>query len=150
MTDSLSTISEPSDDQLPLVVEMAFAMRAERGEPAPALTAGALQDRLHGDDAPRLFCAVINPGATGYVLFQDTFDPASFLPGTHLCDIYVRPEARRHGLGQRLLQHVIDHGRARRRNFVWWATALDNGPMLALTEAMGGRHGEIRSCAIVL
>jgi ribosomal protein S18 acetylase RimI-like enzyme len=45
----------------------------------------------------------------------------------YLADLYVAPQARRCGLGRRLVAAVAADARARDREFVWWVAQARNG-----------------------
>lgn len=77
--------------------------------------------------------------AQGFALFFHNFSTFEGKPGIYLEDLFVRPEARGHGLGKALLVHLaglaLERGCAR---FEWWV--LDwNAPAIGLYKKMGAR-----------
>ncbi len=66
-----------------------------------------LRDCLFGE---RPYAEVViaerNGEAVGFALFFHNFSTFLGRPGIYLEDLYVRPEARGHGLGQQLLAHL--------------------------------------------
>ena len=75
----------------------------------------------------------------GFALFFHNFSTFEGRPGIYLEDLFVRPEARRHGLGKALLSHLaalaVERGCAR---LEWWV--LDwNAPSIAFYKSLGAR-----------
>lgn len=97
-------------------------------EQAPEQVTGTpemLRTWLFGDaPAAESVIAEVDGTPAGFALFHGTFSTWECLPGIWLEDLFVRPEFRRFGVGQRLLSHVaritIDRGYPRME----W-TALD-------------------------
>src|SRR3546814_16795315 len=50
-------------------------------------------------------------GLLGYAMFYDAYEPSYAARGVYMADLYVRPAARRLGLGRRLTAAVADHRR---------------------------------------
>jgi GNAT superfamily N-acetyltransferase len=77
--------------------------------------------------------------AQGFALFFHNFSTFEGKPGIYLEDLFVRPEARGHGLGKALLKHLaglaIARGCAR---LEWWV--LDwNEPAIGFYKKLGAR-----------
>ena len=75
----------------------------------------------------------------GFALFFHNFSTFEGRPGIYLEDLFVRPEARRHGLGKALLRALaalaVERGCAR---LEWWV--LDwNAPSIAFYQSLGAR-----------
>ena len=77
--------------------------------------------------------------AVGFALFFHNFSTFEGRPGIYLEDLYVRPEARRHGLGRALLAHLaalaVERGCAR---LEWWVLNW-NAPSIAFYKTLGAR-----------
>ena len=56
----------------------------------------------------------------GYALWHFGYESAWAARGAYLADLYVRPEARRCGVGDALLRHVARAADADGGTFVWW------------------------------
>ena len=77
--------------------------------------------------------------AQGFALFFHNFSSFEGRPGIYLEDLFVRPEARGHGLGKALLAHLaglaLQRGCAR---LEWWV--LDwNEPAIGFYRKLGAR-----------
>jgi GNAT superfamily N-acetyltransferase len=76
-------------------------------------------------------------GAVGFALFHGTFSTWECLPGIWLEDLYVPPQHRRGGVGEKLLRHVaalaVQRGCAR----LEWAALDWNTPALQFYERLG-------------
>jgi GNAT superfamily N-acetyltransferase len=77
--------------------------------------------------------------AQGFALFFHNFSTFEGKPGIYLEDLFVRPDARGHGLGKALLKHLaglaIARGCAR---LEWWV--LDwNAPAIGFYQKLGAR-----------
>ena len=75
----------------------------------------------------------------GFALFFHNFSTFEGRPGLYLEDLFVRPQARRHGLGKALLRALaalaVERGCAR---LEWWV--LDwNAPSIAFYKSLGAR-----------
>ena len=75
----------------------------------------------------------------GFALFFHNFSTFEGKPGIYLEDLFVRPDARGHGLGKALLKHLaglaIARGCAR---LEWWV--LDwNAPAIGFYQKLGAR-----------
>lgn len=57
-----------------------------------------------------------------------------------LNDLFVAPEARKHGVGKALLDAAAKHARALGAARLWLQTALDNTPAQALYESAGWKR----------
>lgn len=124
-------------------VEFIFAMIVELAEyerePESVIgTPELLHDALFGDTPhAEAVIATLDGERVGFALFHGTFSTWHCRPGLWLEDFYVRPQHRRHGIGEKLFRHVakiaVDRGCSR---FNW--TALDwNEPALSFYGKMG-------------
>lgn len=98
------------------------------GDPTGFLTADAIRRDGFGDD-PEFRVMVADAGTGGlhgYALFHDAYEPSYAARGIYVADLYVRPAARRGGLGRRLIAAVAADGRSRGRRYVWWVAQAVN------------------------
>ncbi len=81
--------------------------------------------------------AELDGAPVGFALFFPTFSTWECRPGVWLEDLYVRPEARRAGVGRRLLARLaaltLERGGAR----LEWAVLRWNEPALRFYAALG-------------
>lgn len=90
---------------------------------------------------PRPYAEVVigevDGNASGFALFFHNFSTFEGKAGIHLEDLYVRPEARGHGLGAALLQHLaalaVERGCAR----LEWNVLDWNEPALGFYKSLG-------------
>lgn len=95
-----------------------------------------IAERLaHGDAV--LLVAEVAGQLRGLCQLYPLFDSIQAAPIYLLSDLYVHPEARRQGLGRRLLQAAEDRARADGRVGLELTTAHSNTTAQALYESMG-------------
>lgn len=107
---------------------LAEEFHVAHGDPTGFLTADTIRRDGFGDD-PEFQVLVAEAGAgdlLGYALFHDGYEPAHAAPGVYIADLYVRPAARRLGLGRRLIAAVAADARSRGRRYDWWVAQAAN------------------------
>ena len=81
--------------------------------------------------------ACLEGAPVGFALFFHNFSTFLGKPGIYLEDLYVRPEARRHGIGRRLLAYLartaLERGCAR----LDWAVLDWNTPSIGFYRSLG-------------
>ena len=65
-------------------------------------------------------------------------------PACYLEDLFVTPEARRHGLGRALIQDCLDRARAEGWSRVYWHTRADNAVARRLYDTFVEADGFVR------
>ncbi len=75
--------------------------------------------------------------AVGYALFYTTFSSFECRAGIWLEDVYVRPEARRGGIGRRVLEHLAGIAEERDMVRLEWVALDWNEPALNFYEKLG-------------
>jgi GNAT superfamily N-acetyltransferase len=110
----------------------------EREPDAVVATEAGLHDALFGTDA-FAFCQVAElDGATvGFALWFRNFSTWLGKPGIYLEDLFVKPEAREHGLGKALLMHLVEIARERGYGRVEWSVLDWNEPAIGFYRALG-------------
>jgi ribosomal protein S18 acetylase RimI-like enzyme len=88
-----------------------------------------------------VFLAELEGEAVGFTLLYPSFSSISLRPIFVLNDLYVRPQARRTGVGARLLRHAHAFAAREGADYVTLETAKDN-PAQHLYEAEGWRRDE--------
>jgi GNAT superfamily N-acetyltransferase len=81
--------------------------------------------------------ACLNGDPVGFALFFHNFSTFLGRPGIYLEDLYVRPEARRHGLGRRLLTWLAALAVERRCGRLEWSVLDWNEPSIRFYRALG-------------
>lgn len=73
----------------------------------------------------------------GYAMFHLSYEPSYAARGVYLCDLYVRPEARRAGIGRALAAAVAARTKELGRTYVWWVAKDWNDTALAFYRSLG-------------
>ncbi len=121
------------------------------GDPTGFLSADAI--RRDGFGAAPEFAVLLAEdagGLLGYALFHDAYEPSYAARGVYMADLYVRPSARRMGLGRRLIAAVAADARSRGRTYVWWVAQARNAPAHAFYRTLASVELETRAFAVVL
>jgi GNAT superfamily N-acetyltransferase len=116
----------------------------------PQATTDRTWQRISGDDA-EFGCIVAERdgkvlGIANYVLHPFTW---SELPACLLHDLYVSPEARGHGAGRSLIQHLIDMAKVQNWARVYWVTQESNAAARTLYDRFRPADGFIRYSVMV-
>jgi len=106
---------------------LAEEFHAAHGDPTGHLTPEAIRrDGFGADPEFQVLVAEARVGLVGYALFYDAYEPSYAARGVYMADLYVRPSARRRGVGRRLIAAVAGHARAHGRRYVWWVAQAAN------------------------
>lgn len=110
----------------------------EREPDAVVATEAGVRDALFGDEA-FAFChiAELDGSAVGFALWFRNFSTWLGQPGIYLEDLFVRPEAREHGLGKALLLTLVDIARERGYGRVEWSVLNWNEPAIGFYRSLG-------------
>lgn len=117
-----------------MVADLALSIPA----PKPELTAQTLRDETSGENA-LLDCVVAEDaeGLAGCCVTVLIFSTWRNLRGIYISDIYVKPERRKDGLGQKLLEASIRRGAARGAKFVKLEADAGNAGAIAFYGRLG-------------
>jgi GNAT superfamily N-acetyltransferase len=125
---------------IPDVVKMITALRAEQGSPAPRLERRRLARDVFSPPEKIVIVVAEAEGRTaGYAMFQKFYEPVAGLEGLHLADIYVRPEFRRAGIATELMERVRAEALGRHLHFVWWVADAASASASAFYARLGAR-----------
>jgi len=118
-----------------LIRELAIYERAEH-------EAIALPDQIHEAlFSEQAHCgalmAEIDGQVIGFALYFFNFSTWLGKPGLYLEDLYVTPEARRHGAGKALLQRLAQVAKARGCGRFEWSVLDWNQPAIDFYESLG-------------
>lgn len=108
------------------------------GGPVVPMTAEAVRRDLLGP-APwaDLLVAELDGRVVGFVTGSPTYDSTRAAGCWFLVDLYVAPEARRHGLGRALVAALAAHARSRGAVGVWWGVDDGDDEAKAFYESLG-------------
>lgn len=125
-------------DEAEAVVAMVADLALSIPAPLPKLTAQTLRDETAGDNT-LLDCVVAeDAGAlTGCCITVLVFSTWRNLRGLYVSDIYVKPDRRKDGLGQKLLEASIRRGANRGAKFVKLEADAGNAGAIAFYDRLG-------------
>jgi GNAT superfamily N-acetyltransferase len=83
--------------------------------------------------------ACIGEEEVGFALFFHNFSTFLGLPGIYLEDLFVRPSARGHGVGRRLLVHLAQLARDRGCGRLEWAVLDWNESAIGFYRGLGAK-----------
>jgi GNAT superfamily N-acetyltransferase len=127
----------PADAALLLTLIRELAAYEKRSHEVVA-TEDDLSAALFGErPSAEAVLAELDGAPVGFALFFQTFSTFVGRPGMHLEDLYVRPAARRHGIGRALFLHVAKLAAERGCGRYEW-TVLDwNAPAISFYRRQG-------------
>lgn len=137
-------IRSATPGDVPLVLSLIRELAEyERAPDQARATPELLRDALFGP-RPACECVVgeIDGVAQGFALFFHNFSTWEGRRGMYLEDLFVRPSARRCGLGHALLRHVARIAVERRCARFEWAVLDWNTPAIEFYRALGARPME--------
>ena len=121
-------IRKISKEEYLLVADMFNKYRIFYKQPSDIeLAKQYLKDRLANNEA-QVFVAYDNETSEllGFTLLYAKFSSVSVIKNWHIGDLYVEPNQRKQGIGQKLLQTAIDFATEQNAKFVSLNTAKDN------------------------
>ena len=133
------TIRPADPGEMPLVLEFIRELAVyERLEHQVVATLADLTAALTGPrPVAEVVFACLEGSPVGFALFCHTFSTLTGKPGIYLVDLFVRPPARGHGIGKRLLawlaRTALERGCAR----LEWAVLDWNAPSIAFYRSVG-------------
>jgi ribosomal protein S18 acetylase RimI-like enzyme len=89
-----------------------------------------------------VFMAFEGQETLGFTLLYHHFTTVSLGHVWLLNDLFTRPEARRKGVGEALLNHAAEFAKADGAKRIWLRTAVDNFTAQALYEKVGYKRDE--------
>lgn len=123
-----TTIRKVNKEEYALVADMFNKYRIFYQQPSDIeLAKQYLKDRLANDEA-EIFVTVDNETnePSGFTLLYARFSSVSATRNWHIGDLYVEPNHRKQGIGQKLLQTAIDFATVHKAKFISLNTAKDN------------------------
>ena len=94
--------------------------------------------------APKVFCDIAEQDGepVGFALWFYNFSTFQGRAGLYLEDLYVRPSARRMGVGGALLQHLAQRCVTEGLGRLCWSVLDWNGPAIEFYQGLGARLTE--------
>ncbi|MBL9149132.1 MAG: GNAT family N-acetyltransferase [Phycisphaerae bacterium] len=143
MTDSAIRIRRATSDDLALILDLIHALAAYEREPdAVKATPEALARHLFGNGfgrGPTAECLIaeLDGVPQGFAVFCTNFSTWLAKPGIWLEDLFVRPDARGHGLGRALLVELARLAVERDCGRVEWSVLDWNEPAIGFYRSLG-------------
>jgi ribosomal protein S18 acetylase RimI-like enzyme len=121
-----------------LVAALVTELAEQQGDPTEHISIDAFK-RDAFRPAPEFEALLAETGGSvvGYALFHLSYEPSYAARGVYLCDLYVRPPARRQGIGRALAAAVAGRAKALGRTYVWWVSKPRNETALAFYRSLG-------------
>ncbi len=140
MTEPIS-IRYAQEADAALVLEFICSLaRFEKLENLVEVNLKTIRDELFDPASPaRCLLAFSGEAPVGFALFFFTFSTFLGRPGIYLEDLFVVPEARSRGVGQRLLQTLAKIALDRNCGRLEWAVLDWNDRAIQFYEALGAR-----------
>ncbi len=115
----------------------------ERASESVVATEADLRSTLFCD-APVAWChlAEVDGEVVGFALWFRNFSTWLGRPGIYLEDLFVRPEARKNGLGKALLLHLVRIARDRGYGRVEWSVFDWNEPAQGFYRSLGAKPND--------
>ncbi|MFN3424369.1 MAG: GNAT family N-acetyltransferase [Novosphingobium meiothermophilum] len=129
----------PAD--LPLIASLIRALAAyEKLADAVRFDEATLGEKLFGKRPyAEVVIGELDGAAQGFALFFHNFSTFEGKPGIYLEDLFVRPEARGHGLGKALLAHLAALAVQRDCARLEWSVLDWNEPAIGFYRSLGAR-----------
>ncbi|HEV3429852.1 MAG TPA: GNAT family N-acetyltransferase [Paraburkholderia sp.] len=112
----------------------------EKAEHHVAATTETIAASLFGEDSPSkaLICE-LDGQAVGYAVYFFSYSTWQAKTGLYLEDLYVSPDARGHGAGKRLLQHLAGIALEKGCGRFEWSVLDWNEPAIAFYQSLGAK-----------
>ncbi len=130
------------------VAEMAAALaEITAGRRGPITAADVCADLLERDGLG-LLVAEVDGAVVGYALWTVAYESAFAARGLYLSDLFVRPEARRHGAARALVRAVAQLSTETGGLYVWLVAAPDNDTANAFYDRLGATRDPMLARAV--
>jgi GNAT superfamily N-acetyltransferase len=108
-------------------------------KPDLAAARAFIAERLQRDESV-IFLALDGDNPVGFVQLYPCFSSTAMKPMWILNDLFVTPEARRHGAAKALMERSRQWAVETRADGLWLETAVDNHPGQRLYESLGWKR----------
>ena len=128
-----------------VLAELANALDLDQGGSGRAYSESIVRRDGFGRDPAVTFLIAERRGlAVGYAMFCKFYNSDRALRGLFLNDLYVAPQARREGLGRRLMAAVAGEARKHGGCCIWWGVYSANRRARAFYDSLGARDEDAR------
>lgn len=132
------TVRHATIDDADALAALARGLNEHQGDPVGNFDAATV--RRDGFGARPCWTALIAEHAgkpVGYAMFHASYDAPHAARGLYLQDLFVRNDARRHGVGRALMAAVAREARAAGCTFFWWTAKQWNTEALDFYRELG-------------
>jgi GNAT superfamily N-acetyltransferase len=138
MSEAITVRPADGDDVAVILQFIRDLAKYEHLEHQVVATEGLLREALFGSRPyAEVVLACLNGKPVGFALFFHNFSTFLGRPGIYLEDLYVRPEARGHGVGRRLLTWLAGTAVSRGCGRLEWAVLDWNEPSIRFYRNLG-------------
>jgi ribosomal protein S18 acetylase RimI-like enzyme len=131
-------IRPATPDDAPAIARLARGLNELHRDPLEHFTPEAvLRDGFGPSPCFSVLVADRGGAVVGYALYYDSYEPVYAARGLYLSDIFVDPDARRHGIGRALIAAVAREARGRGATFVGWVSRAWNTEAQAFYRTLG-------------
>ena len=136
------TIRPAGEHEVPLILQFIRDLAVyEHLEHEVVATEAQLREVLFGQRRyAEVVFACLDGDPVGFALFFHNFSTFLGRPGIYLEDLFVRPEARGHGVGRRLLAWLAAEAVSRKCGRLEWAVLDWNEPSIQFYRNLGAVH----------
>jgi GNAT superfamily N-acetyltransferase len=133
------TIRPADEHEVPVILQFIRDLaKYEHLEREAAATEEMLRETLFGGRPyAEVVFACLNGEPVGFALFFHNYSTFLGRPGIYLEDLYVRPEARGHGIGRRLLRWLAATAVSRKCGRLEWSVLDWNEPSIRFYRNLG-------------
>ena len=131
----------PLDGNTWLALVDALADYEKLDPPTPEARQRLLNDAF-GPEPHRIqvYIAEVDGGAVAYAITCETYSSFLALPTLYLEDIFVLPDARRHGVGRTMFRYLAGEARRRGCGRMEWVVLDWNQLAIDFYDKLGARH----------
>jgi GNAT superfamily N-acetyltransferase len=133
------TIRPADEHEVPVILQFIRDLaKYEHLEHEAVATEETLRETLFGSRPyAEVVFACLNGEPVGFALFFHNYSTFLGRPGIYLEDLYVRPEARGHGVGRRLLRWLAATAVSRKCGRLEWSVLDWNEPSIRFYRNLG-------------
>lgn len=132
-----------------LVTRLIEELNRHQNEPTGHVTEAAVQHDAFGRKPEfTVLLAELEGVVAGYALYHPTWSTEVGEPGLYIYDLYVREDARGHGVGRALMASVAAAAKADGRSFLWWCSKPWNREAQAFYASLGAIEEDIKAHAV--
>jgi GNAT superfamily N-acetyltransferase len=140
-------LAEPRDAEL--VATLIEELNLHQHEPTGHVTPEAVRrDGFGAAPEFQVMLAEIDGIAAGYALYHPSWSTEFGERGLYIYDLFVRENARGHGVGRALMAAVARLAKTEGRSFLWWCSKDWNREAQAFYKGLGAVEETIKAHAI--